>query len=105
MEIFRLQIDSPKMNAYLSIIKKAALLGNITPETVMNYLHNSGIVFGINEEAIHKMLDRKLWNKQIKVAVGQPPVKGADGHEKFYFQTSEKFTPKILADGTLTSRT
>ncbi|NQU06862.1 MAG: DUF342 domain-containing protein, partial [Calditrichaeota bacterium] len=101
MEIFRLQIDSPKMNAYLSIIKKAALLGNITPETVMNYLHNSGIVFGINEEAIHKMLDRKLWNKQIKVAVGQPPVRGEDGHEKFYFKTDEKFTPKVHTDGSV----
>jgi hypothetical protein len=101
MEIFRLQVDSSKMNAYLGITKMAAIAGNVTPKLVVDYLKSSGIVFGINEEIIHKMIEREFWDKQIKVAVGIPPQKGEDGEEKFYFDTVAKLKPKVLEDGSV----
>ncbi|MCF7811789.1 FapA family protein [bacterium] len=99
MEIFRLQVDSSKMNANLSISKIAAVNGDIKLSMALDYLKNSGVIFGIDEETIQNMIDQELWDKQTKIASGIAPVKGEDGREVFYFDTVVSLKPKVLEGG------
>ncbi len=101
MDNFRLKIDIYRMNAYLTITKAEAMVERITPEMILEFLKESEIEFGINEDAIHELVERELWDKPIKVASGNPPVRGEDGYQEYYFRTKIEMAPKVLEDGSV----
>ena len=100
MEAVNLRIDARKMNAYLTI-SSAAVLPDVTLQDLVDYLKQNGIVVGINEDTIRKMLERNVVDRPIKVALGIEPIRGNDGSVKFYFKTNLELKPKILPDGSV----
>ncbi len=103
MNPLKLRIDHKKMNVYLTIRADAGI-NKITTEMIKDYLLENGIVNGINEGAINKMIERGIIDRPIKVASGREPVNGEDGRVKFYFKTDVELKPKVLPDGSVDYR-
>ncbi len=103
MDALKLRIDARKMNAFLTIPAESSA-EEVTIDIIMDYLLQSGIVFGINKEAVNKMVERDVRDRPIKIASGLESVKGKDGTVKFYFKTDVELKPKVLPDGSVDYR-
>ena len=72
-----------------------------TLKKAVELLHRKGIVFGIDESAIERMLNQEINYKEVPIAYGQPPKKGQDARIKYYIDFDHKAKPSILEDGTV----
>lgn len=103
-EQIKLNITPNKMQAYLQIEQPPEGKGWPTYEEIINLLKNEGIVFGLKEQVIHRLLEEKSF-KATLVAEGENPVKGEDAELKFYFETDRiHLIPKELEDGRVDHR-
>jgi hypothetical protein len=69
------------------------------PEEILNELKTHGVLYGIDLTAIDEMVKLIIVNKQVKAAIGTPPVPGIDGHVEIVADISSIGKPKVLADG------
>lgn len=97
-----LRIDDNSMMAFLGL---KAPTGDevcaITPELIVEFLNSHGIVYGINEAAIHSISECAQYGQYICAAAGKAPTKGADGYFKYEMSTEDmKKKPLITEDGT-----
>jgi uncharacterized protein (DUF342 family) len=99
----RLTIGSDKMSAFLTVIAdgEGTPKPDVTFEMAMEHLKKSGVVFGLDENAVHQVLEEEKWGEKIQVASGRKPVKGKDGKVEFYFETEKKLLPKTRDDGSV----
>lgn len=72
---------------------------------ILQVLAKNGIVKGIREERIRKMLEEEEYYTKNLVALGEPPQDGQDGHFDFLFDTETNKKPKVLPDGSVDYRT
>ncbi len=84
--------------AFVSITKSGT---EYTKEQIMQFLSDTGIVGGIQEDAIERMLQEKQEGKRYLVAQSVKPIDGKDGWYEFLFQTNIDTKPKILKDGSV----
>lgn len=64
-------------------------------------LSQNGVVHGIDNAALQKMITEHIYNKPVIVAKGTPSVDGKDGYYQFFFQLETPTTPKMLEDGSV----
>lgn len=95
-----ISVDRDKMAAYLTVLPECDL-EQLSFQDVLDYLHGKGIVYGIDEEAIRKILEELNWCETVKVAQGRKAVRGKDGYVEFFFETEKKSVPKINEDGSV----
>ncbi|NQT35100.1 DUF342 domain-containing protein [bacterium] len=100
MENFRLTFDGKKLNAFVSV-RKSENDVKVTPEIILNYLEQVGVIYGVNDEAVRKMIESEVIDKRVIVATGKEPVKGEDGRVKFHFKTDLEMIPKVQTDGSV----
>lgn len=74
---------------------------DITFEEVIRDMHNLGIKFGIDEDAVKSFFENKEYCKPYVVARGVAPVDGIDGYITYKFETEKKAKPKINDDGSV----
>lgn len=74
--------------------------GNIvTKEDIYKDLERREIVFGIKEDAIADMIDRRRLNEKILIAEGIPAQKGKDGWFEWFVRLDLPRIPAPLPDG------
>lgn len=74
--------------------------GNIvTKEDIYKDLERREIVFGIKEDAIADMIDRRRLNEKILIAEGIPAKKGKDGWFEWFVRLDLPRIPAPLPDG------
>ena len=74
--------------------------GNVvTKEDIYHDLERRGIVFGIKQEAIDDLIDRKRMNERILIAEGIPAHKGKDGWFEWFVRLDLPRIPAPLPDG------
>ncbi len=100
MEPFALRIAPGKMTAYLTIRAKDDS-DEITIERTRDFLRESGIIFGRNEDTISEMIEQKKWGEEFMVASGRRPENGVNGKVKYYFDPNPKGRPTEREDGSL----
>jgi uncharacterized protein (DUF342 family) len=68
----------------------------ISPEEILNYLAEQGIVYGIRENEIRAYCQNKEYNKELTAACGKEPVNGKDAELVYDFDISKgcRFTEK-----------
>ena len=66
---------------------------------MMKYLNDRGVVYGINLDAVKKMVSDSVCNKRILVAEGLPAEDGVDGRLEILIDTKGIGKPQELADG------
>lgn len=76
------------------------LPGNVvTKEDIYYDLERRGIVFGIRDEAIGELIDKRRMNEKILIAEGIPAKKGKDGWFEFFVRLDLPRIPAPLPDG------
>lgn len=68
----------------------------ISPDEILNYLAEQGIVYGIRENEIRSYCENKEYNKELTAACGKEPVNGKDAELVYDFDVSNgcRFTEK-----------
>ena len=73
----------------------------ISAEKIMEFLTEQGILYGVNENAVHTLAENAMYEQYICVAKGVPATKGKDGFYEFLKSTEDiKKKPVINQDGT-----
>jgi hypothetical protein len=96
---YSLKISDDKLKAFLML--ESSENANFTFDELISYINGSGVVYGINEDAIKSIIDRKATGEKLLIAEAKLPVRGADGSIEYRFETQRKLAPKIRADGSV----
>jgi len=100
MDIFKLRTDRGNLNAYLTISSPDEG-EQVDVDMVKGYLEDSGVVHGVDEDAIREMVEQQQWDRETKIASGEAAVPGEDGSVEFYFDTEADLKPKLKEDGSV----
>ncbi len=100
---FELQISTDNMAAYLRV-KLAHSDQVVTFDDVSEFLTQSGITYGLCEDAIHTFCENKKFYSELICAKGIPPIDGTDGSIEYGFDTDTGLEPKEREDGTVDFR-
>jgi uncharacterized protein (DUF342 family)/DNA-binding response OmpR family regulator len=103
---FKISISQDKTTASIQRIKGMDLPGMIPLSSLLNYLRDQEICFGIiGDEAIEAWISNLETEKQpFVVARGKAPIASEDGHIKFYFKNDFTNPGKLQSDGTIDFR-
>lgn len=92
-------ISENEMEAYITCGKKPEQLKR---DTVMKMLKEQGIIYGIDETGIERILaGDAAAGKPVLVAKGLAPVNGRDGWYEYFFRTELNRAPRVLEDGSV----
>lgn len=70
-------------------------------EHLKRLLQEAGVSFGINEELLQEVVEKKQYYETIEAAVGSLAQNGQDGYYEFLFPVDIDTKPKILKDGSV----
>ncbi len=69
-------------------------------DDILDILSKSGVIYGILEDEIDKIIEDKKYDFPYVVAKGLEKIDGEDGYLKYFFETEKKtLQPKTLEDG------
>lgn len=89
-----------KLQAFLCLSPTDAM-ACYTIENLRAYLSMEHISFGIDEDMLLEITEKKRYYEPICVANGQSPQNGDDGWYEFLFPIQNDSLPRILADGSV----
>lgn len=104
-ESIDVEVSQDKMTAKIRFSEPIFRGSLLTVDEIVAGLNANNVRFGIDREAIEKLVENKQYNKWYEVAFGEPPVHGKDGYIEYFFETKKKtLKPKELADGSVDYR-
>ncbi|RKY85336.1 hypothetical protein DRQ09_07410 [candidate division KSB1 bacterium] len=65
-----------------------------TYEDAIEELQKQNIIFGIDEDRLRDIFVNRIFDKDITIAKGEPPVDGIDGKIKYYIENLGQVKPK-----------
>ena len=65
----------------------------ITAEAIVRQLAESGVTYGIIEDAVNKIADKKLYGDRTLIAMWKPPVNGVDGTITYHYEKKVEIAP------------
>ncbi len=95
---FELKVTPDQMTAYFQLTGRRT---GITRSVIRNALDDRGIVRGIDEDMINKILTDQTGNQPVIIAQGMKSEPGPDGYYEYFFKTEINRQPKVLEDGSL----
>jgi uncharacterized protein (DUF342 family) len=98
-ELIKITVSKDAMSASVFLRKPNADEEAITLEMIMNELALAEITYGIDQEAIRKVVEDRTYHTPVKVAVGTPPKRGADASFVYQFDTTDEHRPQVDDDG------
>jgi hypothetical protein len=104
LDLINIEFAHDNMQAFLQIEQPPEGTAWPTFEEVLKKAQEEGLVYGINEQVIRRVLEEKSL-RQVLIAEGTYPVKGEDAELKYYFETDRvRLMPKELEDGRVDHR-
>lgn len=73
----QLKVSSNGLEAYVNVSPEEN--EEVSKDQIISYLQTNGIVYGILEEAIEDLVNKKTFGIPVLVALGKEPVDGEDG--------------------------
>lgn len=91
-EILTIKVMPDELKAYMTINNTVQdpAVSVLDINTIIDKLQDRGVKFGIKEQVIKTMLEKKIYNKSILVAEGIPPQDGQDAVIKYKFKKKNK---------------
>lgn len=74
-----------------------------TKSEIIQYLHENQVIAGINESNVAAMCKKRIYEREVKVAMSEKGEEGCNGHYEFFFDNEEK-KPTIRKDGSVDYR-
>lgn len=99
-EVYNLHFGFDGIKAFLTV-KSKGVYGGLNSSDIINFLRSSGIIHGIKEDVINRLVNEQEWDSKILVAAGEEPINGEDGEVEYFFQTDIDLSPKIQDDGSV----
>lgn len=96
---FVLTLSQDEMEARLQVNETSEK--EVSVRDIVAFLQKEGIVNGIQEAEIDRLLEQKLYGQPVLVAKGTPPQKGKNGWYEFFFRTELEKKPRLLSDGSV----
>lgn len=96
------RISEDQMCAYLTV--PWANSHRYTVGELIKVLMEQNVVYGVNQEAISRLIAEEMYDEEILVAEGTPVKKGDDGYYEFMFRTDIPTVPQIRPDGSVDYR-
>lgn len=94
------RISADKDNAWLCLTPKEE--GEYTKDEIIAFLKENGVQTGFHDSNIMAMCKKRIYNREILVAVGKQPEDGKDGYFEFFINTEDYSKhPKINQDGSV----
>lgn len=98
------EISDDEMEAKLTIIPPRYAGRDLDYEDIIQILESHGVVVGIKEDVIRKMLEERVYNKAVVVAEGIRPVEGEDAKIEFKVKVDKEVELVEKEDGTVDFR-
>ncbi|MDK2836465.1 MAG: uncharacterized protein PWP21_1242 [Thermosediminibacterales bacterium] len=93
-----LRITKDRLKAYITVIPSKGGK-HIHIEKLYDTIKKNNIKFGIKQENLEKIVNEKIYNKEILIAEGIEPQNGKDGKIEYYFNNEKIIRPKIDEKG------
>lgn len=89
----QVSVSPDEMHAYMRLIP--ARYGGENPGTrdLQKKLNEKGVVFGLKEKEMERVFSSKIYNQDVLIANGKPPVAGEDGKVRYVFAPEEASFP------------
>jgi uncharacterized protein (DUF342 family) len=72
---------------------------DVSTQELSDFLKNAGIVYGIKEDVLEKLLTEPVFNRNIEIARGNAPGKGIDSESEMLFELAGDKAPVVGDDG------
>ncbi len=95
------RISEDKMQAWIYLNPPADGMSFYSKELIIRFLSENRVVKGLHTSNIAAIARKHVYEREILVAQGRPPVQGVDGWFEYFFDTSDKKHPKEREDGTV----
>lgn len=79
--------------AYITVEPPVNGGAEITADTIMRKLAEANVTYGIKEETVNKIADKKLYGDRTLIAVWKPPVNGEDGTITYHYEKKVEIAP------------
>ena len=70
-----------------------------TKEEIIEALNKNNVIAGIDDDVVKQLVAGDLYDEEVVVAKGTPPVQGKDGYFEFFFDIVSRTKPLIREDG------
>jgi hypothetical protein len=100
MEDMNVRITADGMEAYLTL-SPASETERYNTGQLVKFLNMHKVVYGIDEEALARMVEIPILRHEVCVAHGKKPVDGKDGELTYHFNTEMNTKPKVRPDGSV----
>ncbi|NBJ92963.1 DUF342 domain-containing protein [Parablautia muri] len=94
-----IRISQDNMTAWMYLTVPGEGKDNYTMEEFDQFLKKKGIVTGYHHSNLAAMIKKRVYEREIIVAQGQPAVEGKDGYYEYKFDPDQNKAPKVLEDG------
>ena len=94
------RIADDKMSATLELCRPPEGLSYSLAD-LKGLLTENNVKYGIDEEALNRMINKEVYNRPIVVARGKAAMDGEPGHYEYNFRTQTSSVPHILQDGSV----
>ncbi len=100
-ETMDINVSSDKLLVYVRLYPAIGEGKYIKKEDILLALEDRNIKFGIDQEAIDKLIMEKVYYKDVEIAKGLAPVEGVNGKIEYLFEIQKKIKPHMNEDGTM----
>lgn len=95
-----LTIANDGMEAHL-LLPAASEEKEYTVRSLLAFLERHGVHFGVIQSEIMRMVNDKVYNREVLIAKGIRPVDGTNGYFQFNFNRNLNKKPEVRGDGTV----
>lgn len=95
-----LRVDKDAMAAWL-YLKPPDDGQQYSKSDLERFMEHRGIIKGFHSSNLSAIIKKKVFNREIVVAQGQPGIDGQDGYFEYLFTPEEYGIPKIREDGSV----
>ncbi len=93
------KISNDGMSAWLYLTSPSRGKDNYTMEELKDFLVKNGVTNGYHRSNLAAMIKKKVYEREIVVAQGQPAIDGQDGYFEYKFDTEQRKAPKVMENG------
>lgn len=95
-----IRITDNALQAYITLTPYSKEV-TYTMEQIIEQLAVNKVVYGIKQDTILDLINRKIYYTEVLVAEGIPAVDGVDGYYQYFFNREINNKPIVLADGSV----
>lgn len=93
------KVSNDNMTAWLYLAEPGIERDNYTMDELMDFLKKEGVVTGFHHSNLAAMIRKKVYEREIVVAQGQPAIEGNNGYYEYKFDVNQRRAPKVLENG------